>query len=200
MVITAVVVSLLGLGFSAANLRQDEIQRGDTLTLRKASVLIYTRPGGADDGEVTRQDLRANGDRIIAQETQEFRSQLWVKVLITSGDQKGLRFKMPDTVGWFRVTDVSKSVSARPYGKPLEWKRGLRQAAGTDSIVEGPVFTIFMKSGFWDSFTEQQQTTMARASINSVWSNQSGTKRVVLKEGSRVLAESNKKGEVILHP
>lgn len=72
-------------------LAQSRIKAGDVVTITRSSVFIYEAPGGPDEGEVTRQDLRSNGDVIIVQESRAHRGEVWYRVKITAGKQQGTR-------------------------------------------------------------------------------------------------------------
>jgi hypothetical protein len=177
---------------------QSDIRPNDRLVLNKSSVFIYRSPGGGDDGEVTRQDLRSNGDVIIAQEVREFRGQEWVKVRITSGKQEGVRFKMPDTIGWFKAADVTKSASARPYGAPKDWLQRLQTTIGVQRVVDAAPFVIELKPGFWSGLSSAQQRQIAEGHFKTVWPNRPRAGSIQIKDAGVIVAESDGPGKASL--
>lgn len=175
---------------------QETIRPNDRLVLNSASVFIYSSPGGSDNGEVTRQDLRSNGDVIIAQELRTYKGETWVQVRITAGPQQGQRYKMPDSVGWFRGRDVSKAKSAQPYGAPPTFVSRLQKTIGVERVADAPRFIVYLKPGFWSGFDETQRRTIAKGHIDNVWQNRPKSERVQIMEGANLLAESTAPGRI----
>jgi hypothetical protein len=91
------------------------IQKGDHLTITKNSVPIFEKIGGhPDPSYLTRNDIR--NDAIVVQEVKTHGGQTWYRVRI-SEVRPHARFKMPDTEGWLRASDVQRVAKAKP--KPV---------------------------------------------------------------------------------
>ncbi len=164
--------------------------------LNEASVVIYASPNGDEDGDVTQHDLRTNGDVILVQEVRTFRGERWFKVRITAGRQENERYKMPDSVGWFRERDVSKSKTAP--AAPPSWLTRLQNTIDVQRVVDGSTFVIYLKPGFWGAFDAAQQRTIAKGHFDTVWRNRPSGKAVKLMQGRKLLAESGSSGQVNL--
>jgi hypothetical protein len=179
------------LGFS------QDLKTGDALILNRESVFIYTRPGGPDDGEVTRQDLRSNGDRIVFKEARTYKGETWYRVIITT-PAKG-KYAMPNTNGWFKASDVTGAASSAPYGRPAPPLERLRKTMGVSRVVEsGPTVTVFLQRGFCSSLGSSCDPIL-RSHTNTVWENRPKTGIVlIVEDGGTRLSESSRAGHITI--
>jgi hypothetical protein len=102
------------------------IKVGDSLNITRPSVWLYSAPGARRDSEITKADLRSNGDRIIVTNITVRGEQTWYQVRIGCdcllAPKQPRLGKMPDTVGWFLESDVTlapRAVSSKPAPKPI---------------------------------------------------------------------------------
>ena len=176
---------------------QNVIKVGDTLALRKESVFIYEAPGGEDNGEITTQDLRSNGDRIIVKEVKEYRGQTWYRVAIVASPRPAGSYRVPDADGWLRGRDVVKGASKSPYGGAKTWQQILGDTIGVQAVSDlGDNVEIHMKANFLGSLGSANADRIVRRHIDFVWQNVPRVKRVRVTEGATVLAESIARGDV----